>query len=446
MKIAFVNQPIDTILPPFQTSVGACTYGLASSLANFCDVTVYGLKDRNEGAGRDARCPNVRFRFLPSAKSDRLMSRAREAYSKLHQLKTPASSSRWSYPAFGRHVATDLQRQPFDVIHVQHCSQYVPIIRALNPNSKIVLHLHAEWFPQNGDAVLERRLRDVDLVTTVSDYVSGKTRQQFPSIASRCETIYNGVEASEFSRERNYDNRRKEKQIIYSGAVSPHKGIHVLLNAFKYVVKRYPHVRLDIIGFQGSYGIEETFDMTDKALVGSVARFYAKNRVSRVKAKLLLGPPDAGTYLSYLKSQLSPDIAERVSFLGFIPRPQLIEHYYNADICAFPPIWDEGFGIPPVEAMAAGVPVVGSRSGALVETIKDQQTGILVEKNDAAALGDALLRLLENDTLREMMGKAARRRVLTRFTWEQAAQSAYIRYRALCEEGALAGGRCLSKC
>jgi len=446
MKIAFVNQPIDTILPPFQTSVGACTYGLASSLAKFCDVTVYGLKDRNDGAGRDAHCPNVRFVFLPSAKSDRLMSGARETCSKLLQLKSPASSSRWSYPAFGRHVATDLQRQHFDVIHVQHCSQYVPIIRALNPNAKIVLHLHAEWFPQNGPAVLERRLQDVDLVTAVSDYITGKTRQQFPSIASRCETLYNGVEADEFSRERNYDNRRREKRIIYSGAVSPHKGIHVLLDAFKYVVKRFPGVRLDIIGFQGSYGLEETFDMTDKALVGSVSRFYAKNRVSRVKAKLSLGPADAGTYLSYLKSQLSPDIADKVSFLGFIPRPQLIERYYDADVCAFPPIWDEGFGIPPVEAMAAGVPVVGSRSGALVETIKDQQTGILVEKNDAVGLGDALLRLLENDTLRDMMGKAARRRMLTRFTWEQAAQSAVIQYRALCEEGSQVGGPCLSKC
>jgi hypothetical protein len=47
----------------------------------------------------------------------------------------------------------------------------VPAIRTLNPNAKIVLHLHAEWFSQNDRATLARRLRDVDLVTTFSDYV-----------------------------------------------------------------------------------------------------------------------------------------------------------------------------------------------------------------------------------------------------------------------------------
>ena len=53
-----------------------------------------------------------------------------------------------------------------------------------------------------------------------------------------------------------------------------------------------------------------------------------------------------------------------------IPRPDLIERYYDADVFVFPPVWNEGFGIPPVEAMAAGIPVVASRSGAVVETVR----------------------------------------------------------------------------
>ena len=54
------------------------------------------------------------------------------------------STSQWLYPGYSRRVAVDLRQQGCDVIHLQHCSQYAPIIHAHNPRAKIVLHLHAE--------------------------------------------------------------------------------------------------------------------------------------------------------------------------------------------------------------------------------------------------------------------------------------------------------------
>ena len=48
LKIAFVNRPIDTILPPYQSSVGACTYGAACSPSKFCEVILYGTRDRHK--------------------------------------------------------------------------------------------------------------------------------------------------------------------------------------------------------------------------------------------------------------------------------------------------------------------------------------------------------------------------------------------------------------
>ena len=50
MKIGFVNQPIDCILPPFQSSIGACTYGAARPLARQAEVIVYGIQERHEDA------------------------------------------------------------------------------------------------------------------------------------------------------------------------------------------------------------------------------------------------------------------------------------------------------------------------------------------------------------------------------------------------------------
>ena len=162
------------------------------------------------------------------------------------------------------------------MIHLQHCSQYAPLIRALNPKAKIVLHLHAEWFSQSNPAVLADRLNSVDLVTTVGDYVTDKTKRTFPVVAGRCETTYNGIDAQEFARE----GLRREpaanvKRILYSGAVSPHKGLHVLLEAFVPVARQYPDVQLDIVGPIGNYPIEENFDLRDQEDHSHVAPFYA---------------------------------------------------------------------------------------------------------------------------------------------------------------------------
>src|SRR5690242_14989091 len=100
MKIAFVNQPIDTILPPYQTSVGACTYGAASSLAKFCEVIVYGTRDRHKDFPAEFREQNVRFRFFSVPLSDRLAAKAGEKYSKVFPSSSPASSSKWLFRAF----------------------------------------------------------------------------------------------------------------------------------------------------------------------------------------------------------------------------------------------------------------------------------------------------------------------------------------------------------
>jgi glycosyltransferase involved in cell wall biosynthesis len=429
MRIAFVNQPIDTILPPYQTSVGACTYGAACALAKSCDVVVYGTKDRHRDFPDDFRERNVHFRFFSVPPSDRLAAKAKEKYSKLFPVSLPASSSAWLFRAFGRQVAEDLQRQPCDVIQVQHSAQYLEVLRAFNPNAKIVLQLHAEWFSQNRPEILEQRLRYVDLVTAVSDYITEKTRRQFPMIAGRCQTISNAIDAAEFARERRCDLApRREKRILYAGAVSPHKGLHVLLDAFSIVEQQYPEVRMDVVGSQSNYPLAENFELRDRELIESVYRFYTYDWIPKLKAKLSLAPPEAGSYLAHLKQRLSLKASKKVAFRGFVPRPELINFYYNADIFAFAPIWDEGFGIPPVEAMAAGVPVVATRSGAVPEMVRDQETGLLVRKNDPDALAASILKLLCDDDMREKMGRAARLWVHQHFTWDRVAERMYQCY------------------
>jgi glycosyltransferase involved in cell wall biosynthesis len=88
-----------------------------------------------------------------------------------------------------------------------------------------------------------------------------------------------------------------------------------------------------------------------------------------------------------------------------------------------------------VEAMAAGSPVIASRSGGVIETVRDRETGFIVDKNDPQQLAQVLLRLLEDDGLRETMGRAGRERALANFTWDRVAKTMLARYQELAGVG-----------
>jgi D-inositol-3-phosphate glycosyltransferase len=93
----------------------------------------------------------------------------------------------------------------------------------------------------------------------------------------------------------------------------------------------------------------------------------------------------------------------------------------------------ESFGRTPVEAMAAGLPVVGPNAGGVSETVVDGETGLLFPPDDAVAMAAALARLLEDDALRERMGRAARDRALQKFSLQGYATQMLDVYRQAME-------------
>jgi glycosyltransferase involved in cell wall biosynthesis len=249
--------------------------------------------------------------------------------------------------------------------------------------------------------------------------------------------MYNGIDAREFTREKNYcTDKDRRKRILYAGAISPHRGLHVLLQAFKIVLEQYPNVHLDLVGPLGNYALQDTFDIRDGALRKSVEPYYALKPMSLLKAKLFPSSPTPASYRCCLEGMMPAEVSEKVTFHGLIrQRPQLIEHYYADDIFVLPSICNDSFGIPVVEAMAAGSPVVASRSGGLIETVKDGETGFIIDKNDPQQLAQALLRLLEDDAMRETMGRAGRERALVNFTWDRVAETMLTRYQELSGVG-----------
>jgi glycosyltransferase involved in cell wall biosynthesis len=430
MKIAIVSQPIDIVLPPFQNSVGACSYGMACALAKQHEVVVYVIKSSNNEPG-EVQEKGVTFRFLERARTDDLLTKLRTRVSRVLPLG-PASTSRLFFPQYGSEVARALGRENFDVIHIQHSSQYAPVIRKFSPKAKIVVHLHAEWFSQSNPRKLLARVAPVDLLTGVSDYVVGRVRELLPSLQKPSATHYNGFDPGEFSRDKDYHSlsQRTERRIMFAGGISPHKGIHVLMEAFSLVAAECPDVRLVLSGPTGTYPWQETFDRRDVNLLAELTPYYLSN-LSWARKLAGSAKTTVPNYQAQLKAMVPAHLRNRVEFLGMIPRSKLIDAYYESDVFVFPSLFAEGFGLPPVEAMASGTPVVGTKSGAIVETVLDGVTGLLVERNDSRALAGALLQLLNSAPLRERMGRAGRERALEHFTWDAVTATMSANYERL---------------
>ena len=109
-------------------------------------------------------------------------------------------------------------------------------------------------------------------------------------------------------------------------------------------------------------------------------------------------------------------LADRVRFLGRrTDSPDLLA---ACDVFVLPSR-REGLGVASLEAMAAARPVVASRVGGLAEAVVHERTGLLVPPGDPRALGEALIRLLRDDALRERLGAAGPDRIAEGFAAEQ---------------------------
>ncbi|MGH7565432.1 MAG: glycosyltransferase family 4 protein [Gemmatimonadota bacterium] len=124
-------------------------------------------------------------------------------------------------------------------------------------------------------------------------------------------------------------------------------------------------------------------------------------------------------------------IASRVRFLGDVQEDALPRLYAAADVFVLlareEPEQDsvEGFGIVYCEASAAGVPIVAADSGGVSESVRDEETGILVPPKDPEAAARAIRHLIENRTVRQEMGRNGRRLVEEYYNWDRAAREVW---------------------
>jgi D-inositol-3-phosphate glycosyltransferase len=137
------------------------------------------------------------------------------------------------------------------------------------------------------------------------------------------------------------------------------------------------------------------------------------------------GPPgtelDADPHARQLRQLADAcGVGDRVRLVGAVPREEMPRWYRSADVLLAAP-WYEPFGLTPLEAMACGVPVIGTAVGGLTDTVVDGLTGDLVPPRDPRALGMALRRLLSDRVRRFAYATAALDRARQCYSWQRAA-------------------------
>lgn len=132
---------------------------------------------------------------------------------------------------------------------------------------------------------------------------------------------------------------------------------------------------------------------------------------------ILCGQPMRPEYLEALRTQIARfGLAERVHYYGFHPRPEEIMGCFD---CIVLTTYNETFGLVLVEAMRAGVAVIGTAAGGVPEIIEDGVTGLLVPPGDPAALAAAVERLRRDPELRRRLAAAGKNAAAERFDEER---------------------------
>lgn len=310
-------------------------------------------------------------------------------------------------PAFCKEVLgfIDKQDDQYDLIHAHFwLSGMVALKIKETLNIPFVITFHAlgyirRLYQGSSDKFPEIRIEIEKKIVREADYVIAECPQDrldlldhYGADDSKITIIPCGFNPKDFFQiDKNYAKAKigmeeNHKIILQLGRIVPRKGIDNVIKAFSKIANQDKLLRLVIVGG----------DKTDSQTVKEIERLK--------------------TLCSDLK------ISEQVIFVGNKPREDLKYYYSAADIFVSTP-WYEPFGITPLESMACGTPVIGSRVGGIKYTVQHNDTGYLVPPKDPDKLSKAILKILNDTELRLKMGQKAIDHVHKYFSWAAVANA-----------------------
>lgn len=291
-----------------------------------------------------------------------------------------SAREQWSIPWAVATSGVDLFHAPHYVVPYLITGRFVVTIHDC-------IHLRfPQYLPAPGaiyyaQAMMRHAARRARRVLTVSQASKDDILRYLRVPTEKVEVIYNALDpklASEPTAEDVAHVRERflltSPFVLYTGNIKPHKNVDRLIEAFAIL-------RRD--------GFEDV--------------------------KLLIIGDEISKYPNLRRLVHRHQLHQQVRFLGFVPDATLGVLYRLASVFVFPSLF-EGFGLPPLEAMAAGAPVVTSNVSSLPEVVGD--AALLVDPMDPGAIAHGMARVLGNPRLREELVRRGYERVKT-FSWER---------------------------
>lgn len=241
-------------------------------------------------------------------------------------------------------------------------------------------------------SLLEQKLeliRDADAIIAVSQHTKSDLTQRFGVDQKKITVIYEAA-GEEFYPDPDRaaaDALGASRFILYAGQLQPRKNIIRLIEAFASVHSEYPDVSLVLVGV-----------MRDEEYRREVQSVIAKRGIEGA-----------------------------VVFTGRVSDSALRQLYSTTECFVYPSLF-EGFGLPPLEAMRCGAPVVVSNASSLPEVVGD--AGVTIDPLDGEALTNALMRVVADDKFRAHLREKSIARAV-QFSWERAAQETAAVYRTI---------------
>jgi glycosyltransferase involved in cell wall biosynthesis len=189
--------------------------------------------------------------------------------------------------------------------------------------------------------------------------------------------VYGGADTEMYSAEREPPSRDGMQSLLFVGRLTRDKGVHTAIEAMGLLARhdRFRHLRLSIVG---------TGNDEEEAFLRRLVR--------------------------------EQQLEGRVTFAGSQSKGALRTFYQQADVLIFPSLWQEPFGRVLVEAMAAGLVVVGTATGGAAEILTNEENALVFPAGDAHALARAVTRLADSATLRARLAHTARQQARDRFS------------------------------
>ena len=136
---------------------------------------------------------------------------------------------------------------------------------------------------------------------------------------------------------------------------------------------------------------------------------------------------NGNSYLDHIKSKIdSSNLSKNVTFHGRISHEEVVKYYQAADMFVIPS-FSEAFGMGFIEAMAAQVPIVGTKVGGIPEIVENGKTGLLIESGNSKELTSAIMEILNNQELRQKMITQGKERVEA-FNWDNIVRNLELLY------------------